>query len=151
MSTVVWIVIVVVALLLIAAIVAVVGRAIHQRRTRKAERIREDVRHDAAKIERREAIAQETAAKARAAQAEADVKTAEAARLQERADDHQHQVTTAREELDEKWQRADRLDPQAKSGDDHPDEADDERAREAADQVASSHAAEPFTRSTDAQ
>lgn len=81
------------------------------RRARHAEQIRESARQETAKLERREALADETAAKARAAQAEAEVKAAEAVKLRERAATHQSEAATSREHLQEQWNRADSLDP----------------------------------------
>jgi uncharacterized protein HemX len=110
-SNIVWIVIaVVVAVLLLATLVIVSRRQRHL----KAEQIRQHARVETSKLERREALADETAAKARAAQAEADVKAAEAARLQQRAAAHQSEAATAREDLDGRWKHADDIDPKAK-------------------------------------
>jgi FtsZ-interacting cell division protein ZipA len=114
-STTVWIVIVVVAIALIALLIFVISRATRQRRQRQAEEIREHARLEAAKLERRQALADETAAKARAAQAEAEVKAAEAARLQERAAKHQNDAATSREQLEEQWRRADEIDPEVRA------------------------------------
>jgi len=111
-STTGWIVIAVAAVLVIAALVVGVSRAMRQRRVRHAEQIREQARLETAKLERREALADETAAKARAAQAEAEVKAAEAARLQERAAKHQSEAATSREQLQEQWNRAESIDPE---------------------------------------
>lgn len=134
-SIVVWIVIAVVAVALIAALVIGLSRARRQRRQRQAEEIREQARLETAKVERREAFAQETAAKARAAQAEAEVKAAEAARLQEQAAKHQGEAATSREQLQEQWNRADSIDPKVKAetGDtaDRPAQGRDEAWREA--------------------
>jgi uncharacterized protein HemX len=111
-SNIVWIVVaVVVAVLLLATLVVVTRRSRHL----KAERIREEARLETNKLERREALGQETAARARAAQAEAEAKAAEAARLQERAAAHQSETATARESLNERWEHADRIDPKAKA------------------------------------
>ncbi|WP_197283779.1 hypothetical protein [Mycobacterium sp. Marseille-P9652] len=108
----VWIVIaVVVAVLVIAAVVAAAARARRQRRLREAEEIREQARVEAGRVERRQAVADETAARARAAQAEAEAKAAEAARLQERAAMHHNEAASSRERLQEQWERADSIDP----------------------------------------
>ncbi|MGA8547215.1 MAG: hypothetical protein WB785_18435 [Mycobacterium sp.] len=111
-SNIVWVVIaVVVAALLLATLVIVTRR----RRHVKAEGIREHARAETNRVQRREALAEETAAKARAAQAEADVKAAEAARLQERAAMHQSEAATSRQDLDERFKHADSIDPKAKA------------------------------------
>jgi membrane protein involved in colicin uptake len=111
-STIVWIVVaVVVALLLIAAIVVMANRRRTRQRHLEAESIRERAREETTGVERREALAAETAAKARAAQAEAEAKAAEAARLQERAGTHRSDAAASRDELDEQYRHADRIDP----------------------------------------
>jgi Na+-transporting NADH:ubiquinone oxidoreductase subunit NqrC len=115
-STTVWIAVaVVVAILLIVAMVVAVNAARNRRRQRQAEEIREQVRLDAAKLERQEVLANETAAKARATQAEAEVKAAEAARLQDRAAKHHSDLATSREQLQDQQNRADSLDPKART------------------------------------
>lgn len=111
MSTSTWTVIAIVAaVVLIAAVVAAIATT-RKRRHRQAEEIREQARLESASVDRREALAQETAAKARAAQAEAEVKAAEAARLQERAAQHQSEASESREQLQERWTHADKIDP----------------------------------------
>lgn len=107
-----WIVILVaVAVVVIAALVVVITRTRNHRRQRQAEKIREEARLETVKVERREALAEETAAKARAAAAEAEAKAAEAARLQSRAAGHQSEAATSREQLQEQLHHADRIDP----------------------------------------
>lgn len=106
-----WIVAAVVALLALTVLVIVVSKAGNRRRHRQAEEIREQAKIETGRVERREALAQETAAKARAAQAEAEVKAAEAARLQEQAATHQSHAATSREQLQEQWDRAESMDP----------------------------------------
>jgi flagellar biosynthesis/type III secretory pathway M-ring protein FliF/YscJ len=124
-----WIVIAVVAaVLLVVAVVVAVSRSRNRRRHRQAEEIREQARLESASVDRREALAQETAAKARAAQAEAEVKAAEAARLAERAAQHQSEATASREQLQERWDHADRIDP--KTG--RQERTEDEPARDGA-------------------
>ncbi len=121
MDNVVWIVIaVVVAILLIAAVVLIARQGRTRKRRVEAERIHERMREDTVKVERREALADETAARARAAKAEAEAKAAEAARLEDRAAAHQSDVASAREELDKQRERADSLDPAARAA--HGDE-----------------------------
>jgi FtsZ-interacting cell division protein ZipA len=118
MSThnIVWIVIaVLVAVVVLAAVIFAANRASRQRRQRQAEEIREQARLEAGRVERRQAVADETAAKARAAQAEAEAKAAEAARLQERAAMHHNEASTSRDRLQEQWERADSLDPAVKA------------------------------------
>lgn len=115
-SNTVWIVIAaVVAVFIIIVLVMLARRATMRRREREAEGIREQAQVETAKVERREALAAETAAKARAAQAEAEAKAAEATRLQDRAAAHQTEVASSREQLNEQFQRADRLDPRVKT------------------------------------
>lgn len=116
MSNIVWIVIAaVVAVLLIAALIFAATNVRRRRRQRQADEIREQAKVETAKVDRRQAFADETAAKARAAQAEAEAKAAEAARLQERAATHQTEAATSREQLQEQWKRADSIDPKVKT------------------------------------
>jgi uncharacterized protein HemX len=110
-TTTIWIVAAVVALLALIVLVVVVSKAGNRRKHRQAEEIREQAKVETGRVERREALAQETAAKARAAQAEAEVKAAEAARLQEQAATHQSHAATSREQLQEQWDRAESIDP----------------------------------------
>jgi flagellar biosynthesis/type III secretory pathway M-ring protein FliF/YscJ len=107
-----WIVIAVIgAVLVIATLIFAVNRATRRRRQRQAEEIREQAKLGTTRVERRQALADETAAKARAAQAEAEAKAAEAARLQERAASHQSEAARSREQLQEQWNQADSVDP----------------------------------------
>ncbi|BBY24259.1 hypothetical protein MSTO_44640 [Mycobacterium stomatepiae] len=128
-----WIVIALVATLVLIAAVIVAVSATRRRRHRQAEQIREHARLESAKVERREALAQETAAKARAAQAEAEVKAAEAARLAEHAAEHQSEAAASREQLRERWDHADRIDPRTgkKGRDDEAPAEDSDKARSA--------------------
>jgi hypothetical protein len=111
-NTVTWIVVAVVVLLLVILLLAFVGRGVRDRKRRaEAGRIREEVREESGRLEKREAIAAETEARARAAQAEAEAKAAEAVRLQDRAATHRSHVDSSREDLDARRERADALDP----------------------------------------
>jgi flagellar biosynthesis/type III secretory pathway M-ring protein FliF/YscJ len=110
-TTTIWIVAAAVAVLALIVLVVAVSKAGNRRRHRQAEEIREQAKVETGRVERREALAQETAAKARAAQAEAEVKAAEAARLQEQAATHQSHAATSREQLQEQWDRAESIDP----------------------------------------
>lgn len=126
----VWLIVaVVVAVLVIAALVFAASRASRSRRQRQAEQIREQAKLETAKLERREALAGETAAKARAAQAEAEVKAAEAARLQERAAKHQSEVAASREQLQERFDHADNIDPKVRRDARETEEASREASR----------------------
>ena len=123
MDTTVWIVVAVVALLLVLAVVAYAGRNRRNKQLHgQAEQIREEVHTETVKVQRREALAEETAAKARAAQAEAEAKAAEAKRLAERADVHRDAVVTSREDLEERRAHADSIDPRVKQSDPAPHE-----------------------------
>ena len=132
-SNIVWIVIAaLVAIAVIAGLVIAANRAKRRRAIQEAEGIREQARTDTARVERREALAQETAARARAAEAEAEAKAAEAARLQDRAAAHQSEVATSREQLDEQWKRADTLDPTTRRENEERGEAREEPVRDEA-------------------
>jgi hypothetical protein len=124
MTTTEWIIIAVVAVLVIVAVAFVVRSATQRKHRVQADRIREEVREEDQRLQRREAIATETEAKARAAQAEAEAKAAEAARLQNRAATHRVEVDSTREQLDERRQHADSLDPRTKRSDDQSDVTD---------------------------
>jgi uncharacterized protein HemX len=97
------------------AILVALGWVLVNKRTQhrrvKADEIRDQAKEETLRINRREALAEETAAKARAAQAEADVKAAQASGLQHQADSHRSGVATSRDQLNEQWDRADALDP----------------------------------------
>jgi biopolymer transport protein ExbB/TolQ len=115
-NTVVWIIVAVIAALIVVAALVWVGRNRQvSRRRAQADEIREDVRQEQVKVQRREALADETAAKARAAQAEAEAKAAEAARLQENAAKHHTAAAAHREELDERSSHADSIDPRVEA------------------------------------
>ncbi|GFG53271.1 hypothetical protein [Mycolicibacterium agri] len=123
-TTVVWIVVAIAALIVIAALIFAARNARNKRRHAEAQRIREDVNAHSSKLEKRQAIADETAARARAAEAEAEAKAAEAARLKEQASDHHDAVSTTREEIEERRRHADRIDPKTKVKGDRVDNPD---------------------------
>jgi Tfp pilus assembly protein PilE len=126
-NTVILIVVAVVVVLALIALLAFVGRGMRDRKHRvEADRIRDEVREESSRLEKREAIATETEAKARAAQAEAEAKAAEAARLQGRAGVHRDNVDSSREHLDAKREHADALDPRKTPDNRKTDEAVDE-------------------------
>lgn len=116
-TTVVWIVVAVAAVIVIALLVAAALKRRNQRRHLEAERIREDIDTHTSKLEKRQALADETAARARAAEAEAQAKAAEAARLKDQAANHHDAVATSREEIEERRRHADRLDPKTRRDD----------------------------------
>lgn len=122
-TAVVWIVAAVIAVIIIAALLFAARSRRNHRRHIEAERIREDITTHTEKVQKREAIADETAARARAAQAEADAKVAEAARLKEQAESHRSAVAETREEIEERRRHADRIDPKTQVRDD-ADQAD---------------------------
>lgn len=125
-TTVVWIVAVIAAVIVIAALVFALRSRRNQHRHIEAERIREDITTHTAKIDKRQALADETAARARAAEAEAEAKAAEAARLKARAVDHHEAVATSREDIEERRRQADELDPKTRVQDDAPEAAEPE-------------------------
>ncbi|MGA3253029.1 MAG: hypothetical protein ABSD32_02550 [Mycobacterium sp.] len=122
-STIVLTVIVAVAaLVLIAALVWVARNKRNQHRHVEAEQIRDQAKEETLRVRQREALADETAAKARAAQAEADVKAAQSSGLQQQAAAHRSEAVTSRDQLNEQWDRADKLDP-ASRGSETPETA----------------------------
>ena len=110
-SIVLIVVVAVVALLLIATIAWVARNKRNQHRHVEADKIRDQAKDETLQVKQREALADETAAKARAAQAEADVKAAQASGLQQQAAAHRSEAATSRDQLNEQWERADKMDP----------------------------------------
>jgi hypothetical protein len=101
----------VVALVLIATIAWVARNKRTQRRHVEAGDIRDKATDESHKVGRREAFADETAAKARVAQAEADAKTAHATGLQHQAQVRRTDAARARDEVNQEFERADKIDP----------------------------------------
>ncbi|WP_433760880.1 hypothetical protein [Nocardia sp. CA-135398] len=117
MSTTVVIVIVVVVLV----ILLLAGAWVLQRKRREHHRVEAaSIRDRAAEREfevgQREARAEEIAASSRAAQAESEIKAAQAEQLAQQAHVHHSEAADSRTELDKEWERADKVDPDAKSG-----------------------------------
>lgn len=114
MDNAVWIVIAVIAALALTAALLWAGRRKRatQRRA-EADEIRQRLRHEDAEVRQRESVAVETEARARAATAEADAKSAEAERLHNAAELHRTEVTASREQLTQRHQQADALDPRS--------------------------------------
>ena len=110
----------VVALLLIATIVWVARNKRTQHRRVEAGDIRDKATDESHKVGQREAFADETAAKARVAQAEADAKTAHATGLQHQAQVRRSDAATARDEVNQEFERADKIDPDSQTPDDTP-------------------------------
>ena len=110
-SIVLIVVVAVVAILLIATIAWVARNKRHQHRHVEADKIRDQAKDETLQVKQREALADETAAKSRAAQAEADVKAAQASGLQQQAAAHRSEAATSRDQLNEQWERADKMDP----------------------------------------
>src|ERR1700733_10613808 len=111
-STIVLIIVVAVAaVLLIAGLTWVARNKRNQHRHVEADKIRQDAQQETLHVKQREALAEETAAKARAAQAEADVKAAQASGLQQQAAVHRGEAATSRDELNQQFERADKMDP----------------------------------------
>jgi hypothetical protein len=100
-------------LLLAAVLLWLAQRTRKHQRHNKAENIRGAAAEETLRVRQREALADETAAKARAAQAEADVKAAQATGLQQQAAAHRSEAATSRDQLNEQWDRAEKLDPAA--------------------------------------
>jgi FtsZ-interacting cell division protein ZipA len=110
-SIVLIVVVAVVAILLIATIAWVARNKRNQHRHVEADKIRDQAKDETLQVKQREALADETAAKSRAAQAEADVKAAQASGLQQQAAAHRSEAATSRDQLNEQWERADKMDP----------------------------------------
>jgi FtsZ-interacting cell division protein ZipA len=104
-------VIAVVAVLVIAAIVWVARNKRTQHHRVEAGEIRDKAAEQSHEVGQREALAEETAAKARAAQAEAEAKAAHATGLQHQAEIRRTDAATARDEVNQEFDRADKIDP----------------------------------------
>jgi FtsZ-interacting cell division protein ZipA len=128
-STIVLIVVIAVAaILLIAAIAWVARNKRTQHRRVEAGDIRDKATDESHKVGQREAFADETAAKARVAQAEADAKTAHATGLQHQAQVRRSDATTARDEVNQEFERADKIDPDSQTPEDKRREDSETRA-----------------------
>ena len=124
-STIVLIVVVAVAaLLLIAAIAWVARNKRNQHRHVEAGKMRDRAEEQSHKVGQREALADETAAKARAAQAEAEAKAAHAKGLQHQAHTRRSDAAAARAEVDQEFERADKIDPDSQDHDPLPEDSD---------------------------
>ena len=108
-TTVLIVVVAVAAILLIAAIAWVARNKRTQHRRVEAGEIRDKAVEQSHKVGQREALADETAAKARAAQAEADAKAAHATGLQHQAEVRRNDAATARDEVNQEFERADTI------------------------------------------
>ena len=135
-STAVWIVVAVVAVIVLVGLVFAARSRRNQRRHVEAEQMREELTTHSQKVDKRQALADETAAKARAAEAEAEAKAAEAARLKEQAAGRHDAVAASREDIEERRRHADRLDPKTRVDDEDVDQqvVEQERADQAAAQ-----------------
>lgn len=113
-STIVLIVVVAVAaILLIVGFVWVARTKRHQHRHVEADKVRGVAKEKAVHVSWQGALAEETAVKARAARAEGDVKAAQVSGLQQQAAAHRNEATTSREQLNDQWDRANKMDPAA--------------------------------------
>jgi FtsZ-interacting cell division protein ZipA len=104
-------VVAVVAILVIGAIVWFARNKRTQHHRVEAGEIRDRATEQAHKVGQREALADETAANARAAQAEAEAKTAHATGLQHQAQIRRSDAATSRDEVNQEFERADKIDP----------------------------------------
>lgn len=116
MNTAVWIVIAVIVVLLVVAVALAFTRKQQAARREEAGRIREKAADHIDEVDERQAIADESAAKARRAQADAEAKAAEARRLALNAEARQGDAATSRDKLDSELARANKIDPDVKSG-----------------------------------
>jgi len=120
-STIVLIVVVAVAaIVLIAAIAWVARNKRTQHRRVEAGEIRDKAAEQSHEVGQREALADETAAKGRVAQAEADAKAAHATGLQHQAEMRRTDAATARDEVNQEFERADKIDPDMHTNGDTP-------------------------------
>jgi FtsZ-interacting cell division protein ZipA len=125
MATSTLIIVVVAAVVVIAILIALMALLRRQRTERQrsqASEMRDAATAQEHTVGRREALADETDARARIAAAEADAKTAHAAGLQHQAQERRNGAKSARDEVNEQFQRADTLDPN--THDDNPPRRD---------------------------
>ena len=143
-TTVVWIVAVIAAIIIIAALVFALRSRRNQQKHVEAERMREEINTHTARVDKRQALADETEARARAAAAEAEAKAAEAARLKDRAADHREVVDSSRQDLEERRRHADHLDPKTRVQDEtgSQETAQQDAAQREAEQQAARREAE---------
>jgi FtsZ-interacting cell division protein ZipA len=127
-STIVLIVVVAVAAIVLIAAIAWVARnkRIQHRRVEAGE-IRDKAAEQSHEVGQREALADETAAKGRVAQAEADAKAAHATGLQHQAEVRRSDAATARDDLNQEFERADTIDPDTHTNGDTPREDSETR------------------------
>jgi FtsZ-interacting cell division protein ZipA len=121
------VVIAVAAILLIAAIAWVARNKRTEHRRVEAGDIRDKATDESHKVGQREALAEETAAKARVAQAEADAKAAHAKGLQQQAQARRTDAASARDEVNQEFERADKIDPGSPTPDDNPRQGSETR------------------------
>jgi hypothetical protein len=90
------------AVLVLAGVLAlVVYKTRSQQRHGKGETIRDQADEDVLRLQRQEALADESAARAHAAQVEIDIKTARACSLQQQAAAYRSEAVTSRDQLNE--------------------------------------------------
>ena len=118
----------IVAIVVIAAITAVARAKRTQHHRVEAADIRDKAAEQSHKVGQREALADETAAKARAAQAEADAKAAHATGLQHQAQMRRSDAATARDEVNQEFDRANKVDPDVRDDDTVRTDSDNRRA-----------------------
>lgn len=112
-TSVIWIVVIVVALVVVGLVFWNGRRQRDAYRRAQAEELREQLRHEDTEVRQRESVAAEGRARARAAKAEADAKAVEAERLINAADTDHSAAAAAREQLEQRRQQVDSLDPSA--------------------------------------
>jgi FtsZ-interacting cell division protein ZipA len=122
------VVVAIAVILLIAAIAWVARNKRNKRRHVEAADIRDKAVDQSHKVGQREALADETAAKARVAQAEADAKAAHAAGLQHQAQVRRTDAATGRDEVNQEFERADKIDPDSQTPDGTPRQDSETRA-----------------------
>lgn len=110
-------VIAVVAILVLGAIAWLARNKRTQHQRVEAGEIREKATEQSHKVGQREALADETAAKARASQAEADANAAHATGLQHQAQIRHSDAASSRDEVNQEFDRANKIDPDTQTED----------------------------------
>ena len=96
------------ALVLVGALALVVSKTRTKRRTIDGTTFRDHLEEDALRLRRQEELADEFDARAHAAQVEIDIKTVRACSLQQQATVHRSEAATARDQLNEQRDSADK-------------------------------------------
>ncbi len=114
----------IILIVIVAALAWVLRNKRTEHRRFEAKVIRDNATEQSHKVGQREALTTETAAKARAAQAEAEAEEAHAAGLQHQAQTRRSDAATARDEVNQEFERAHKVDPDSQAGETERDDSE---------------------------